>query len=90
MTYEEQYTKETGKHSYIEHRHNYAISESFRHWLENKLDIEHRRRVAAEELRDECVCCHDDNCKGCILLYNWQQTVTDYNKIIKEEGDDKH
>ena len=51
--------------------------------MQKVLDIECRRRVAAEELRDECVCCHDDNCKGCILLYEWQQTVTNYNKEVK-------
>lgn len=56
--------------------------------MQKVLDIECRRRLAAEELRDECVCCHDDNCKGCILLYKWQQTVTDYNKKLRRHGNE--
>jgi hypothetical protein len=49
MNFEEQYTQETGKKTaeYFDGKELY-VDFDYKIWLESTLDLEHRRRVAAE------------------------------------------
>ena len=91
MTLEEQYKEETGNESKYgeeigiwgaaagEYRKYYVA------WLESTLDLEHRRRVAAEAVIEKCKHCVWHNHAGvcpdkCEPYIKWQS-------IIKEAGE---
>jgi hypothetical protein len=52
-------------------------------------EAEHRRRVAAEELRPRCSGCEKiDYCVDkCIYFKKWKQSIIDYDKAVKELND---
>lgn len=86
MTYEEQYEEETGTLAKVDISHNntpwLVNSDAYVEWLKwivtsniAELDVEHRRRVAAEELLHKCRACDKQSpltCSECIDWSAWQ------------------